>query len=365
MRPRIGSLFSGVGGLTAAVEQVTGGDLAWYSEVDPAACRVLAERFPGVPNLGDVTAVDWAAVEPVDILEGGFPCQDISHAGKGAGIKEGTRSGLWFHFAAAIGVLRPRLVVLENVAAITAGGGGLDVVLASLAEIGFDAEWGCLPAAAVGACHRRDRWFCVAWPADADLPRLEGRHVGGHGGGERTAGPGGVALLPTPRSTDGPKGGPGQRNGRGVADSLPAIDALLPTPTSMDAKASGEKAGSPNVTLTDATVREVRSWGAYEAAITRHEAAVGRRAPSPTEPSPKTGKPRLSPAFVEWMMMLPQGWVTGVEGVTRNQALKDLGNAVVAPQAIAALELLLARIAPEVLEPVAPIHYDEPIAPRT
>ena len=88
---RIGSLFSGYGGLDAAVVSVLGGDVAWHVEFDKAPSAALAHRFPGVPNYGDVTAVDWAAVEPVDVLTGGFPCQDLSHAGKRAGLRPGTR----------------------------------------------------------------------------------------------------------------------------------------------------------------------------------------------------------------------------------------------------------------------------------
>src|SRR5690606_35815386 len=105
--------------------------------------------------------------------------QDLSYAGRGAGIKEGTRSGLWYSVADAIRALRPGLVFLENVRAIVARRPGLDVVLASLAELGFDAEWTCVRASDVGAPHQRERWFCLAWPADAGGPRLEGRRLHG------------------------------------------------------------------------------------------------------------------------------------------------------------------------------------------
>jgi len=92
---RIGSLFSGYGGLCVAVERMFGGELVWHSEINPDAAHVHEAHWPGIPNLGDITAVDWTQVEPVDVICGGFPCQDISSAGRGAGIKEGTRSGLW------------------------------------------------------------------------------------------------------------------------------------------------------------------------------------------------------------------------------------------------------------------------------
>jgi len=115
---RIGSMFTGYGGLDLAVQAVLGGRVVWHCEVDKNPAQVLAHHYQHIPNLGDVTAVDWAEAEPVEILTGGFPCQDLSHAGKRAGIKPGTRSGLWSHMAYAINILQPRLVVIENVLGI-------------------------------------------------------------------------------------------------------------------------------------------------------------------------------------------------------------------------------------------------------
>lgn len=112
---RIGALFAGYGGLDLAIQTVLGGDLAWVSEVDPAASRILAHRFPDVPNHGDITRIDWATVEPVDVLTGGSPCQDLSTAGRRAGMTEGTRSNLWVAMREAIAQLRPRIIVWENV----------------------------------------------------------------------------------------------------------------------------------------------------------------------------------------------------------------------------------------------------------
>ena len=103
---RIGSLFTGYGGLDMAVQSVLGGDVAWYSEIEPAACTVLAAHYPGVPNLGDITTVTWQDVEPVDVLTGGYPCQPFSHAGQRKGSDDARH--LWPHIAAALraGVLR-------------------------------------------------------------------------------------------------------------------------------------------------------------------------------------------------------------------------------------------------------------------
>jgi DNA (cytosine-5)-methyltransferase 1 len=171
---RIGSLFSGVGGLDLAVEEVFEARTVWQVEKDDAASLVLAKRF-GVPNYRDVSSVNWRAVEPVEILCGGFPCQDVSAAGRRAGLAAGTRSGLWQYFAEAIDILRPQIVVIENVRgllsakAIRSGGMGLSgpavdgelraagAVLGDLADIGYDARWTTLAAAGVGAPHKRER----------------------------------------------------------------------------------------------------------------------------------------------------------------------------------------------------------------
>ncbi|UJW32596.1 DNA cytosine methyltransferase [Saccharothrix sp. AJ9571] len=162
--PVIGSLCTGVAGLDIGVAAVLGGRIAWYSEIDSHAARVLAARLPGVPNLGDLRAVDFAAVEPIEVLTAGFPCQDISAAGRRAGIEKGARSGVWTNILDAIRVLRPRFVVVENVGALRWRNGGLDRVLGGLAEAGYDAVWRCVRAADIGAAHRRERVFLCAVP---------------------------------------------------------------------------------------------------------------------------------------------------------------------------------------------------------
>jgi DNA (cytosine-5)-methyltransferase 1 len=160
--PRVGSLCTGYGGLDLAVELVLGGQLAWYAETDAHARTVLAARCPDVANLGDIRTVDWSTVEPVDVLTAGFPCQDISNAGKRARIT-GAHSGLWSAVADAVRALQPPILCVENVAALTRR--GFDVVHADLAQIGYDTRWLCLRASDVGAAHRRDRLFLLAVPA--------------------------------------------------------------------------------------------------------------------------------------------------------------------------------------------------------
>jgi len=155
----VGSLFAGIGGFDLGLTRA-GFDIAWQVEIDPYCQRVLAKHWPHVQRYGDIRTIDWGTVEPVDLLCGGFPCQDISLAGKGAGLA-GDRSGLWFEYAKAIEALRPRYVLIENVSALRSR--GLDQVLGSLAALGYGAEWHCIPACAVGCPQTRDRVWVVAY----------------------------------------------------------------------------------------------------------------------------------------------------------------------------------------------------------
>lgn len=157
---RVGSLFSGIGGIEIGFER-EGFETVWCVERDLYAQQILRKRFPKTIIYGDITQIDFATVPKIDILTRGFPCQDISNAGKRVGIT-GSRSSLWKYYAEAIRILRPKYAFIENVAALV--NRGLDVVLADLAEIGYDAEWTNLSASAVGAPHRRDRIFIIAYP---------------------------------------------------------------------------------------------------------------------------------------------------------------------------------------------------------
>lgn len=148
MTLRLGSLCTGYGGLDLAAEIVLGPlTHAWHAEIDPHAAKVLAHHWPDVPNLGDLTAVDWGHVEPVDVLTAGYPCQPLSLAGPRTGMND--ERWIWDEIYAAIRVLRPRFVLLENVAGHLSLGFGR--VLGDLAAAGFDAEWGCFRASDVGA----------------------------------------------------------------------------------------------------------------------------------------------------------------------------------------------------------------------
>lgn len=164
-------LFSGIGGFSLGLERAGMRTVA-FCEIEPWCQRVLAKHWPGVPCFTDIRDLSaqhlTAAGIAVDVIAGGFPCQDISVAGEGAGI-EGERSGLWKEYARLIGELRPSYVIVENVAALLSR--GMDVVLGDLAALGYDAEWHCIPASAIGAPHERDRIWIVANPGSGRQDR--------------------------------------------------------------------------------------------------------------------------------------------------------------------------------------------------
>jgi len=171
---RVLDLFSGIGGFSLGLERTGGFETVAFCEIEPFPCRVLAKHWPEVPCYHDVRTLtaDILArdgIAQVDVITGGFPCQDLSVAGKQRGMGKGTRSGLWSEIVRLIGELRPRYVIVENVAALLAGpsekrGGWFGRVLGDLAECGYDAEWENIPAAAVGLTHLRERAWFLAYP---------------------------------------------------------------------------------------------------------------------------------------------------------------------------------------------------------
>jgi DNA (cytosine-5)-methyltransferase 1 len=265
---RVGSLFTGYGGLDMAV----GGDLAWYAEIEPAACRVLEAHHPGVPNLGDITQIDWDQVEPVNVITGGYPCQPFSTAGHRKGRND--ERHLWPYVHTAIRTLRPDIAIMENVAGHLSLGFG--DVLADLAEIGWDAEWTVVRASEVGACHRRARLFFATYPSGAKRRNSKLKTMG-------------QTIRQTAKSR--------------------------------------ECAGT--------------DWKQYTTAIQRWEHIIGRPAPEHSTTS-VNGWDYINPVFVEWMMGLPEGHVTG-HGLSAAQCLKMLGNGVVPQQAAHAIQHLTKR----------------------
>ena len=174
----VGSLFSGIGGLDLGLERA-GMAVIWQSEIDPYASRILTKHYPHVPNLGDITEIDWSTVERPDLVCGGFPCQPFSAAGRRRGIDDSR--WLWPHFATCLRLVRPRWALLENVPGILTLGFG--EVASDLAALGYDLEWECIPAAAVGAPHLRYRVFVVAHassPGRQQEPRSAHGHEAAH-----------------------------------------------------------------------------------------------------------------------------------------------------------------------------------------
>ena len=365
-------MFTGYGGLDLALDQLLDTRLAWVADNEPGPILTLARRYPGVPNLGDVRTLTWPDVDPVDVLTGGTPCQDLSHAGKRGGLTGETRSNLWATMREAIAVLHPQLVIWENVrGAISAPADSelelcpgcmgarrpvpplraLGRVLGDLADLGMDAAWTGIRASDVGAPHERLRIFLLAWDRDRPAATLRRRR-----GTRPTHGDLRGPLLPTPTTQDGANtAGPSQFRRHSLP--LNAVATLLPTPVVNDMgdnktidwwdewaprQVSSTGAAAPHgPSLAIEARRGATSWGKYADAVQLWE-QLTRPAPDPTAPAPDPrDDPQLSPRFVEWMQGLPPGWVTDIPGITRNQQLRMLGNGVVPQQAAAALDPLL------------------------
>ncbi|WP_150463288.1 DNA cytosine methyltransferase [Nesterenkonia ebinurensis] len=355
---RVGSLFSGYGGLDLAVEHIFNAETVWFSELNEPVARVFAHHWPAAPNLGDITTIDWRAVEPVDILCGGFPCQDVSTVGKQTGLAPGTRSGLWSHMAVAIDALQPEYVVIENVRGLlsapavrnhpegatddrcnpdTATPGGdttatlremepdpwsmgddaarplraAGAVLGDLCDLRLDAEWIGLPASLIGAPHYRFRIFILAHP-EGHVPH-----------------PTGLGLLPR-------RGDPGTSESEAGNDRAVASDHRPGAARTRWLTEQARRTRGAVVTNRG----HLRRWGRYAPAIARWEHITGRPAPTPALLNEAKG-PRPAPEFVEWLMGLPAGWVTDPgRGLTPNQQIAALGNGVLPLQATTALDLL-------------------------
>jgi DNA (cytosine-5)-methyltransferase 1 len=165
----VGSLFSGIGGFELGLERTGGFKTVWQCEIDPFCLKVLEKHWPNVKRFTDIKKMGVEEEIPhVDVICGGFPCQDISCAGKGAGI-HAERSSLWWEMLRIVRLVRPKYVLVENVAALL--NRGLDEVLGSLAESGYDAEWQVLSADMFGAPHKRRRMFIIAYPSDRRTER--------------------------------------------------------------------------------------------------------------------------------------------------------------------------------------------------
>lgn len=282
---KIGSLCTGYGGLDLAAEAYFNAETIWCAEFDKYASQVIEQRF-GISNYGDIKTIDWASLPQVDILTAGYPCQPFSHAGQRKGTDD-TRH-IWPHIAKAISILRPRLVILENVRGHL--NLGFKEVLKDLAQLGFSARWGLIRASDAGAPHKRERLFIVAYADSHAHPKS-------------------------------------QRANRGLYDEASQI-----------------------INWSDRN--ECRSCGSYDCntdnkhqSYDRQMSKLGRRFASRCEMSMQTAPNtlvdgKLNAKFVEYMMGLPNGWITDLD-LSNAQQLKMLGNGVVPQQAYLALQLLV------------------------
>lgn len=287
---KIGSLFTGIGGLELGVFNTVASivpydnDIEWIAETDGNALKILEHLaiFHGVPNLGDVTKIDWSTVPDVDCITGGTPCQDFSHLGTRKGL-EGEKSSLLYTFIEAVKAKKSEYVLWENVpGALTKG--AYDVLLGALNEAGYSTSSVILPASRLGMPHRRRQLFVFAERT------------------ERLAIPFNVPLIEVKPDTR---------------------LRCLPTPnrSRMDGRKSPGYSKRPSFyDLKHWSEDEVRA--SYGAAIERWEQTLGREAPPLAKP-----KGMLNVEFIEWMMGFPKGWVTDADDVSRTAKLAALGNA--------------------------------------
>ena len=286
---KIGSLCTGYGGLDMAVEAFFDAEMVWCAENDKYASKLIEQRF-NKPNLGDIKEIDWATVEPIDILTAGYPCQPFSHAGQRKGTDD--QRHIWPHIIKAISILRPKFIILENVRGHLSL--GFKEVLGDLAKNGYDAKWRVVRASDVGAPHQRARLFIVAYPINSRCQQREpSRFKAGFSKFE------------------------------------------------IDGCASNSNCNSCEKSRRATLCLQGKSRGLQSRENkrqTRYEHRFSRSMDRQTVPD-TLDQGRLNAKFVEYMMGLPIGWVTNLD-FTRSQQLKMLGNGVVPQQAYYALQLL-------------------------
>lgn len=284
-KTRLLSLCTGYGGLDLAVEAFFDCELVACAEIDKYASLVIEKEFLGVPNLGDIKKIQWSSLGDIDIMTAGYPCQPFSHAGQRKGIED--ERHIWPYIKEGIGILRPSLVILENVRGHLSL--GFKEVLQELTEIGYDATWTVVRASDVGAPHQRARLFIVAY-SHSD------------------------AFTQSRRAN---------RNIRGEASAIKHGSDW------QEHRGSFENASNAYTKQLSADRQTPRLGWRFE---TRFEMSL-RQIPTPLVDG------KLNTKFVEYMMGLPEGWVTDLP-ISRAQQFKMLGNGVVPQQAFYALETL-------------------------
>ena len=306
---KIGSLCTGYGGLDMAVEAYFDAEMVWCAEIDKYASQLIVQRF-NKPNLGDIKQVKWDEVEPIDILTAGYPCQPFSHAGQRKGTED--ERHIWPYIIKAISTLRPKYIILENVRGHLSL--GFSTVLADLTQIGYDARWQIVRASDVGAPHQRARLFIIAYPISQGLQRSGWQERGFR---SKTITDTHSDAREESRRTD--------TSIRTASDGLQAGQN--------EGKTRCEYGCSREVVT---NTNNTRGIGHMQRLSKRFNSSYDMC----LQEIPNTlvdGK--LNARFVEYMMGLPEGWVTDLD-LSRSQQLKMLGNGVVPQQAYYALELL-------------------------
>jgi DNA (cytosine-5)-methyltransferase 1 len=340
---KVFSLCSGIGGLDIAVDTVVGGELVAYAEIDKDAAEVMAYHWPDAPNLGDITEIEWFALEDhgIEMITAGYPCQPFSYAGKRKGTEDSRH--IWPYIAEAIRNLRPRFVFLENVAGHRSKGFG--EVLQELSEIGYDATWVSLRAADVGAPHSRERVFILASDPDRTEVWFESFRES-----ER-----GRAIL-SPKDGDpvaddveigdgarvyGSFAGEATESGVGEYSSEYANVVAHSEGVGLQTGIRQSLRYEPQFTMRGEPDSGFVDWEVYGPAIERWEIVSGRHHPSPLARGVRGGIV-INSEFSEWFMGFPDGWVSEVPGIGHRTATKLCGNAVFPLQGAMALRELLA-----------------------
>lgn len=320
---KIGSLCSGYGGLDMAVEAYYNAETVWMSDVDKSSNLVIEKRW-NQPNLGDLKTIDWSSVESIDILTAGYPCQPFSQAGQRKGANDPRH--LWPNIKEIISTLRPSIVILENVRGHLSL--GFKEVLQDLTEIGYDTKWSIVRASDVGAPHRRERLFILAQPTDTN--GIRSALVGNESGKERNQGESQSESQQLGESpTSHPNSSPNQQLRRTNREIYGEGSEIINGSDRQIIGSSGEIISNTN-TKQLSSDRQTQGLGwRFE---TPFELSM-RGTPNPLDQS------KLNPVFVEYMMGLPQGWVTNL-GLSRAQQFKLLGNGVVPQQAFEAIRRL-------------------------
>ena len=311
---KIGSLCTGYGGLDMAVEAYFNAETIWTSDYDKYASIVIEQRL-NKPNLGNIKEIKWDEIEPIDILTAGYPCQPFSHAGHRKGVEDVRH--IWPFIKEGISILRPRIIILENVRGHLSL--GLKEVLQDLAEIGYDAKWQTVRASDVGAPHRRERIFIVATPQCTDtdcigcsLVSNNCRKVGNQGQSQSV-----ISELVEE-----------------IASNTNDIRSDIGFGSRYQEKQSSTQSNETSIINTiNQCESPISGMSGMDRKLTSRLSMHLQAVPNPLD------QDKLNAKFVEYMMGLPQGWVTDLD-ISRAQQLKILGNGVVPQQAYYALQQL-------------------------